>query len=169
MIYDSRCNHGTNTCQNKVGKWRRRGAAAVEFAVLAPFLFILVVGMVEMARAIAMKDMLSNAARKGCSTGITINKTYSNITSDVNDILTDQGIDSTKATITVQVASYTGGTTTPSWGSFTTVTTATYAPQVLDQVQVKVSIPVTAVLWFAPQYMSQSSLESESVVMVRQG
>jgi Flp pilus assembly protein TadG len=169
MIFHPRRNLGTNICQNTCGKWRRHGTAAVEFAVLAPFLFALVVGMVEMARAINMKDMLSNAARKGCNTGVSVNKTYSNITSDINDILSDHGIDPTKATITVQVATYTGGTTTPSWGSFTTVTAGAYAPQILDQVQVKVSIPVTAVLWFAPQYFSQSSLESESVVMVRQG
>jgi Flp pilus assembly protein TadG len=148
---------------------RRRGVAATELAVLAPFVAALICGMCEMGRATMVKDILTNAAREGCRTGATTNKTYQNLVSDVNNILSDNNIPTTNATITVQVASYTGTSTSPSWGSFTTVTASSFNPSPLDQVSVKVSIPVTSVLWFAPVYMSKLAVQSESVIMVRQG
>lgn len=43
----------------------RRGAVAVEFAVVAPVLIALVFGMVEMGRAFEMKNLLEVAAREG--------------------------------------------------------------------------------------------------------
>jgi Flp pilus assembly protein TadG len=146
----------------------RRGVAAAEFAILAPFLFGLVMGMFEMSRAIMVKDTLSNSARKGCGTGVLLGKAYADILTDANNILLDKNIDTTKATIVVQVAKYQGGGTTPTWGAFTTVSSASFAPSVLDKVLVTVSIPVSAVLWFAPSIMSSGTLESEAIVMIRQ-
>ena len=149
---------------------RRRGIAATEFALLAPFLAALILGMCEMGRAMMVKDILTNAARKGCRTGVTLGKTYQNVLDDVNNILTDNSLPSAKATITVQIATYTGTSTTPSWGSFTTVTSSsTYTPKPLDKVLVKLSMNVADVLWFAPTFMSNTAVESETVIMLRQG
>jgi Flp pilus assembly protein TadG len=149
---------------------RRQGVAAAELAILAPFLATLVMGMCEMGRAVMVKDILTNAARKGCRTGTTSGKGYQNVLDDVNNILSDNNLGSSNSTITVQIASYTGSSTTPSWGSFTTVTTAAaFTPQPLDQVLVKVSIPVSNVLWFSPVFMSNKAIESETLIMVRQG
>src|SRR5262249_40199686 len=149
---------------------RRRGIAAAEFAVLLPFLVAAVLGMVEIGRLVMVKDLLTNAARKGCRTGVTPGKGYQDILNDVNNILTDNNIPPSDATITIQVASYTGTSTTPSWGPPTTVTGGSvFAPNALDQVSVKVSIPVTDVLWFTPFFTSSTAVESEMVVMLRQG
>jgi Flp pilus assembly protein TadG len=149
---------------------RRRGIAATEFALLAPFLASLIVGMFEMGRAMMVKDILTNAARKGCRTGVTLPKTYQNILDDVNNILTDNSLPSSKATITVQIASYTGTSTTPSWSPYRTVSNSSlYNPKTLDKVLVKISMNVTDVLWFAPTFMSSTAIESETVIMLRQG
>ncbi len=43
----------------------RRGAAAVEFAVLAPVFFLLVFGMIEFGRMIMVQQIITNAAREG--------------------------------------------------------------------------------------------------------
>lgn len=149
---------------------RRRGVAAAEFAVIAPLLGLLIIGMCEMGRAVMVKDILTNAARKGCRTGVTLSKNYQNILDDVNNIFSDNNVNSSNSTITVQIASYTGNSTTPSWGSFTTVSSnSAFTPKTLDQVLVKVSVPVSNVLWFSPQFMSNKAIESETMIMVRQG
>jgi Flp pilus assembly protein TadG len=148
---------------------RRAGIAATELAVVAPFLVTVVLGMFEVGRGVMIKDVLTNAARKGCRTGVTATGTYQNVIDDVGNILSDNNIPAADATITIQIASYTGSGTTPSWGAFTTVSGASsYTPNALDNVSVKVSIPVTDVLWFAPVFMSSTSLESETLIMVRQ-
>jgi Flp pilus assembly protein TadG len=148
----------------------RRGVAAAEFAILAPFLGALIMGMCEMGRAVMVKDILTNAARKGCRTGASTGKTYQNAVDDVNNILSDNSISSGSATVTVQVASYTGSSTTPSWGSFTTVSSnAAFAPSALDKVSIKVAIPASSVLWFAPIFLPNTAIESETMIMVKQG
>jgi len=43
----------------------RRGAVAVEFAIVAPVLLALMFGMIEMGRAFEMKNLLEVAAREG--------------------------------------------------------------------------------------------------------
>src|SRR5208282_221193 len=54
---------------------RRRGVAAVELAILAPFLGVLVMGMFEMGRLVMVKDILTDSVRKGGRTGATPGKT----------------------------------------------------------------------------------------------
>jgi Flp pilus assembly protein TadG len=149
---------------------RRRGIAATEFAILAPFLGALIMGMCEMGRAVMVKELLTNAARKGCRTGAMSLKTYQNVLDDMNNILSDNNINSSNATITVQIASYTGTSTTPSWGSFTTVSNGSaFTPKPLDQILVKVAIPASNVLWFSPVFLPKKAIESETLIMVKQG
>ena len=45
---------------------KRRGVAVVEFAVVAPVLFLTIFGMFEMARMVMVKQAVVNAAREGC-------------------------------------------------------------------------------------------------------
>lgn len=51
-------------------KCRRRGAAAVEFAVTAPVFLLLVFGIIELGRVMMVKNALTNAAREGCRTAV---------------------------------------------------------------------------------------------------
>jgi hypothetical protein len=52
--------------RNPKSKMRdRRGAVAVEFAIVAPILLAIVLGMIEMGRAFEMQNLLEVAAREG--------------------------------------------------------------------------------------------------------
>jgi Flp pilus assembly protein TadG len=128
--------------------------AVVEFALLAPLLVSLVLGMFELARGLMVKEMLSDAAQKGCRTGVLPGKTNSDITSDVNNILADNGIASTDVTTTIQVNGRTADLSTAN-------------PN--DKISVKVAIPVAKVYWVGTVFLSAQSVESETVVMLRQG
>lgn len=48
----------------------RRGVAAVEFAVVAPVVFLAFFGLVEMGRMVMVKQAVVNAAREGCREAI---------------------------------------------------------------------------------------------------
>ena len=49
--------------------WRRRAAAAVELALIAPVLAAMLVGIFELGRGLMVKQALNDAARKGCERG----------------------------------------------------------------------------------------------------
>jgi Flp pilus assembly protein TadG len=134
---------------------RRPAAAAAEFALILPFLGMLVFGMIEFSRAMMVGETLSNAARKGCNTGIKPNKTDADIKNDVNNILTDNNIDPTAATITILVRDQPYNPANP--------------PRQFDKVSVQVSIPVSAVYWGGTILLSGQAVQSETVVMMRQG
>jgi Flp pilus assembly protein TadG len=131
----------------------RRGAAAVEFAVLAPVLGIIVMGMVEMSRAMTAKMILNDAARKACRTGILSTGSNSTITSEVTNILSDNNISGSSATVTVQVNGQTVDASTAKQN---------------DKVSVKVAVPYTKFAWTTPLFLSSTTIESETVVMMRQ-
>src|SRR5437879_4087676 len=79
----------------------RCGASAVEFAFVAPVFFLMVLGMIELARGIMVRHALTNAARQGCRVGILPGKGNTDITTAANSTLTPLGIKGD--TITVQV------------------------------------------------------------------
>jgi Flp pilus assembly protein TadG len=133
---------------------QRKGAAIVEFAVLAPFLFFLTLGLFEAARALQVKQMLNDAARKACRTGILPGKANSDITAEINNILTDNSIPTADATITVQVNGTTANASTAKRN---------------DRVSVRISIPIKDVYWISTFFISGSTLDSDSVTMMRQG
>jgi len=49
----------------KLRRWRDRGAAAVEFAIIVPALVILIFGSIEFGLAVNARTMVVNAAREG--------------------------------------------------------------------------------------------------------
>lgn len=130
----------------------RRAAVAVEFAFVLPFLMILVLGMFEIGRGIMVKEFLSDASQKGCRTGALPGKTNADITNDVADIMRDSNV--TGYTVTVLVNGVAGDVTTA---------------QRFDQVSVKVSVPTSQVFWVSTFILTATSVESETVVMMRQG
>lgn len=88
---------------------RRRGAVAVEFAIVAPVLVAIVFGMIQYGRAVEIQNQLQVAAREGARfasmdhTGMLAAGQTSNqkLTQDVKNFLSTYGID--KSDITVQV------------------------------------------------------------------
>ncbi len=127
---------------------RRRGAAVVEFAVVAPVFFILVFGMIEYGRAVMVEQILTNAAREGARVAILTTATNTNVTSTVTTYLSNASI--TGATVTVSPnppASAAAGTT----------------------VSVTVSIPFTSVSWLpSPFYLGSTTLSAKCSMRTEQ-
>ena len=78
------------------GQKRRAGGAAVELAVLAPFLITIMLGMFELGRGLMVKQTLGSAARKGCRTGILHQYGNSDIIDDATNVMRDNGFDQTR-------------------------------------------------------------------------
>lgn len=87
----------------------RRGAVAVEFAVIAPILLAITVGMLELSRVYTVQNTLETAAREGARfasldrTGMLMQGQTANqkLINDVKNFLAATGIN--KSDITVQV------------------------------------------------------------------
>jgi Flp pilus assembly protein TadG len=122
----------------------RRAAAAVEFAVVAPVLFILVLGTVEVGRGLMVIQLLTNAARAGCRTGVIEGKATSDINTTVTTILTAQGI--TTEGVTVQVNDGSADASTARSG---------------DEITVKVSIPTSKITWVPGGSYLQGTLSGQ--------
>ena len=143
---------------------RRRGAAAVELAFVAPLLGMLVIGMFELSRGMMAKETLCNAARKGCRMGILRQFGNSEIIRHCTNIMRDNGYDSSKfnppslGTVTISVTDPNGNT----------LSDALDAPPG-SKISVQVTIPVTSVLWTTSFiYLTDSTLESDLMVMMKQ-
>jgi Flp pilus assembly protein TadG len=133
---------------------KRPGVAAIELAMLAPLVAMLVLGTFELSRGLLVKQVLSDAVRKGCRTGIQPSTANAAIIADVNNILSDNNISSSGATITIKVNGVVVDASTAKQG---------------DQISVKVSIPISQVFWAGTVYLSGSTIDSETIVMMRQG
>jgi len=143
---------------------RRSGSAAVEFALVVPFMAMILMGMFELGRAMMVKSILSDAARKACRTGIERDKQNSDIVSEAKNIMTDNG--------------FTGSQfNPPSVGAINIVVTDPNGVVLGDSldapsgsiVSVQVAIPVSSTAWVAPFYLGTgATLESETIVMMKQ-
>jgi Flp pilus assembly protein TadG len=111
---------------------RRRGVAAVEFAVLLPVIFTLLLGLWEVGRMVEAQQLLTNAAREGGRQASTGQYSNAQIQTIVTQYLAVAGLNT--ANVQVTVADTTSG------GD---VGNASY----LDKLTVTVSIPYKDVQW----------------------
>jgi Flp pilus assembly protein TadG len=109
---------------------RRRGTTSLEFAVVAPVLFSVVLGIFEMGRGLMVLHLLTGAARVGCRAGILEGKSTADITTVATAYLSNVGINGDTATVLVN-----DGTANAS------------TAQAGDEITVLVSVPVTTVTW----------------------
>jgi Flp pilus assembly protein TadG len=77
------------TTKDHCGRANRRGAGIVEFAVIAPLLFLLALGLVEYARIEMVIQGMTAAAQEGCRAGIVPGSTSADVRSRTNDVLRD--------------------------------------------------------------------------------
>jgi Flp pilus assembly protein TadG len=110
----------------------RRGVAAVEFAVLLPLIFTLLLGLWEVGRMVETQQLLTNAAREGGRQASTGQLTNAQVASVVTQALTAAGLNTTNVQVTVANVTRGGDVS----GS-----------QYLDQLSVTVSIPYQDVQW----------------------
>lgn len=66
---------------------RRAGAAAVEFAVVAPVFFLVVLGIIEFGRMVMVQQVITNAAREGARIAVLDSATSGRVTTRVNSYL----------------------------------------------------------------------------------
>lgn len=104
-------------------KWlnNRRGQALVEFALLLPFIMLVLIGIVEFGRAWNAKQMVTDAAREGARWAVVGNPaitTQSQVSDTVKRYIARGGFDTSQVTI-----SYPDGFKTGT-GNITTVTVA---------------------------------------------
>ncbi len=136
-----------STCFRTHRRPCRRGVAAVEFALTAPLLFLLVFGMIEVGRGLMVQQLLSNAARDGARSATLEGATAEDVEAAVTEYLGGSSVSGVTVAVTpVPLTSAQGG----------------------DPVTVKVSVPFTAVSWLpTPQYLSAATL-SATVTMRRE-
>lgn len=94
--------------------WRsERGQALVEFALVFPVLLLLILGLVEFARAWNIKQVLTDTARESLRNSVVANSgfTYDAMTELVNTALLRASLDPQKADVFVE--GWKSGTGTP--------------------------------------------------------
>jgi Flp pilus assembly protein TadG len=82
----------------------RRGATAVEFALVAPLFFVLVLGIIEFGRAFMVIELLNEAARQGCRQAIIEGTSSAQIKQTATNFLTSVGINGEVAGVSVNDA-----------------------------------------------------------------
>lgn len=122
---------------------QRRGVAAVEFALIAPLFFLLLLGSIELSRGFMVQQVLTNASRVGAREAITLSATQAAVESSVASYCTGMGVDNTVVSITPSPATARAG----------------------DEMTVTVSVPYSDITWLpAPQFMASKTLTATSVM-----
>jgi Flp pilus assembly protein TadG len=126
----------------------RRGAAIAEFAVVAPVFLTLIVGTIELGRAVVVVQLLTNASREGARVGgYDTTMSTSTITSAVNTYLSNEGISGATTTVSPSPPSLAADG---------------------QQISVTVSIPYNNVSWVPTPFFLGGQTLSATTVMCRE-
>ncbi len=85
--------------ENRHRRGDRRGVAAVEFAVVVPIFFLMVIGILEFGRALMVQQVLVSAARVGARQAVTLNTTTSEVTTAVTDYADNAAVSGVTVTV----------------------------------------------------------------------
>jgi Flp pilus assembly protein TadG len=88
----------------------RVGAAATEFAIVAPVFFLMVVGFIEFGRALMVQQVLINASRVGARMASTTGATTSSVTTAVSDYATNVAVPGVSVAVSPDPAAAAAGT-----------------------------------------------------------
>jgi len=128
---------------------QRHGAAIVEFAVVSPILILMILGMIDVGRAVMVQNLLTNAARDGARAAVLDGASASAIESEVESFLA--------------ASSVSGATVTVSPNPLTTATQG-------DPVTVTVQVPFSSVSWLpASPYFAGVNLQSTIIMRKESG
>jgi Flp pilus assembly protein TadG len=118
-----------------------RGVAATEFAIVAPVFLLLVIGILELGRALMVQQVLINASRVGARQAITLGAT----TSEVQTAVAEYALSVAVPGVTVNVS--------PSPSSASAG----------DAISVTASVPYSDVSWLpAPWFLGGTTLTAQS-------
>jgi Flp pilus assembly protein TadG len=122
---------------------RRRGVAATEFAIVAPIFFLLIIGVIEVGRAIMVQQVLINAARAGARRAVMLSSTQQETLDAVTDFTDSVGVPTVTASVTPDPGAAAAGTA----------------------ITVSASVNFASVSWLpAPWFMGSKVLSSTSVM-----
>lgn len=82
-----------------IHRTQRKGATAVEFAVIAPILMLFIFGIIEFGRGMMVLQLLNSAAREGARDAALSGTSTSDITSTVHTRLEAEGISPEQITV----------------------------------------------------------------------
>ena len=123
---------------------KRKGAAVVEFAIVAPVFFLMIFGMIEYGRMVMVQQVLTNASREGARQAVLDGSTTTQVSTVVTDYLTSSSI--TGATVTVTPDP-------PGNAAFG------------DPVTVTVSVPFSQVSWLpSPMFLGGTTMSATTVM-----
>jgi Flp pilus assembly protein TadG len=135
----------------------RSAVAAVEMAFIVPVLALLMLGMFELSQGVMVKQILTGAARKGCRTGILHQYGNSDIINDATNVMQDNGFASSSFSINITVTDPNGNA----------LPDALNAPPG-STISVQVVMPTTSMNLVSNYFLTQSMIESDIVVMMKQ-
>jgi hypothetical protein len=124
----------------------RRAASAVEFALIAPVFFLLILGMVEYGRMVMIQQVITNASREGARQAVLDGATTEGVQELVADYLELGQVASASAVVTV---------------SPNPPTDAEFG----DPITVTVAIPFDEVSWLpSPMYLGGQTMRATTVM-----
>lgn len=135
---------------------RRFGAATVETALVLPLFLLVLMGIVEIGRALMVAQLLNNAAREGSRAAVMTGSTNTEVTTTVQNVVQSLiGVAPADVTVEITVTEYAGN---PSTGN--NVANANKR----DMCQVAVSVPFNKVNWIPMNWLSNQSLSGQSAM-----
>lgn len=141
---------------------RRPAIAAVQFAMIAPLLTTLLLGLWETGRAIQVSQNVSNAAREGARQAASANYTKAQVQQSVFDYLVN-------ANVPMSDTIPQGSVTLANTNATITVSNLTSGGEVfdanqLDQMSVYVSVPVTNFRWITTSFFVPAGAQVSTTV-----
>jgi len=125
------------------GRRSRSGAAIIEFALLAPVLFMLILGMIEFGRVLMVAQLLTDAAREGGRQAVLAGSNTDKVTSTVDTFLTNAGVNGAHTAVSPDPATANQG----------------------DAITVTVTVPASAISWLPTPIFTAGQTLGGSVVM----
>jgi Flp pilus assembly protein TadG len=138
------------------GAAKRRGASVVEFAVIAPIFFLIVLGIIEMGRAVMVSQVLVNASREGARKACLTSMTVAEVQTWVDEYLQTVGFPAGAATVTISNQTTEGG-------DFSTTSDLSAVESGMG-VEVRVDITFADVSWLPPSAYMPAVLEGVTIM-----
>lgn len=133
-------------------RFRRRGAAALEFILVSVIFLLTLLGMIELSRAVMVQQVVVNAAREGARRAVTPGATDADLTGDngvVTHYLSSAGIGGT-----FTVTTYVNGSES-----------SLAAAKSHDELKVQVSVPFSDVSWGIMAFFPSDTVLSSTATM----
>lgn len=128
---------------------RRKGAAAVEMAMVLPVFITVVLGLIEVGRGIMVAQLMSNAAREAARLAVVDGSTNSTVSDAAKNFLASAANVST-SDVTVNITTASGGSVS--------------AAQPRELITVNVTLPFEKVTWLPPKYLAGQTLSATAAM-----